>query len=207
MWSTLRTGAGQQVWVQITSGAYSGGFWGVTKIYKCFTETPPPPKIVYKWPTFNWDNIFRNFDSKVIFHDAKDVLFSILHNIYPTRERLLRCKLHPNGLCPECNVVENTKHKFMECKSVFHVWNVCKEKIDNLSAILLTNDMLINMNFMISQNKNEIFFILTCYLLFIHNCFSSNESIKINKLNGFMLHMYLKYKNMNLPYVSNNVIM
>ena len=80
------------------------------KIYKCFTETPPPPKIVYKWPTFNWDNIFRNFDSKVIFHDAKDVLFSILHNIYPTRERLLRCKLHPNGLCPECNVVENTKH-------------------------------------------------------------------------------------------------
>ena len=72
------------------------------KIYSTFVETVPPPKVESKWPLrdhegFDWPSSWRRLSHKV--HDtvSRDVMFCLLHNILPTRERLARMKLAEDG--------------------------------------------------------------------------------------------------------------
>ena len=85
-------------------------------IYMCLNSTPCPPKVEINFER-NWDQIWSNLNHPIISCDARNIMFLILHNIYPNKQRLNRMnRLHPIGLCNMCNfVTEDNIHLFTTC--------------------------------------------------------------------------------------------
>ena len=66
--------------------------------YQGFTSTFPPPKVIFKY-NVDWSLVWKRLEYLVIEPFAKDVLFSIIHNIVPNRERLFT-KMHGTWSTP-----------------------------------------------------------------------------------------------------------
>ena len=60
------------------------------EIYAEFTSSFPPPKVVFKYENMPWDDIWDRLNRPVLSSHERDVMFIIIHNILPTRERLFR---------------------------------------------------------------------------------------------------------------------
>lgn len=91
------------------------------EIYGMFNSTPPPPKIIEK-RSLDWERVWRRLNDPILCRESLDICFTILHDIYPTRERLKRCGQHLTGFCPSCpGTIETATHLFAECPSVLHL--------------------------------------------------------------------------------------
>ena len=55
-------------------------------------------------------------------------MFTIVNDIYPTKEALYRREMHQTGQCPKCRVSETKEHYFVECQAVREVWNHMKTR-------------------------------------------------------------------------------
>ena len=67
-------------------------------IYQENTRTFPPPKITYKHD-LNWTLVWKRLKSDVHDSTAKDILFRIIHNILPNRQRLFRMNKCADPFC------------------------------------------------------------------------------------------------------------
>ena len=91
-------------------------------LYEICTTSFPPPQVVYKYD-IDWQLVWERLEYLVLESSCQEVLFSIIHNIIPNRERLYT-KMHmvnsPN--CMECGVREDNAHIFTECVMVREAW-------------------------------------------------------------------------------------
>ena len=86
----------------------------------------PPPKVQEKSPEIDFPGlVFPRLNYKILEADAKDILFSLVHNIVYTKERMfLQGRLQdPSCPIPEClGKVQDREHLFCSCSLVAEAW-------------------------------------------------------------------------------------
>ena len=90
------------------------------------------------YPTFNWEQIWKNFVSIIFIPYEKEIIFKHLHLCLATNQRLTRMGRSTTSLCNKCaeNHDHTPLHMFYQCENIrplflwlFRVlWNVCKFK-------------------------------------------------------------------------------
>ena len=92
-------------------------------IYSTFMETPPPPKVVNRWPERPWPSVWRRLWHTGLHHDEANLLFLLLHNILPLRGRLARFGVSDGANCRLCpGQLETATHFFCGCIRVADNW-------------------------------------------------------------------------------------
>lgn len=91
-------------------------------IYSSFTDTLPPPKVVYKYE-FPWDLVWSRLWCSAAMTLETDLMFRLIHNILPIRGRLGKFGIVNGKLCPYCRKVEESViHCFALCPRVATTW-------------------------------------------------------------------------------------
>ena len=174
-------------------------------IYKELISTPPPPKVTYKFTRVEWMVAWKRLDSPVLDGKGRDLFFSFLNNIYPTKERLLRMNQHPTGFCEFCRgVTEDVLHLLTDCAKSRNLWVFVKNIIvtilpPNSNFLLVDNFSIIMLNFAKFNRENAILFLLSNYALFLHSMRTQKENPSINKLKGFLSFSMSLHKKKKLP--------
>ena len=88
-------------------------------VYAEMTSSFPPPKVVME-SNRDYSKAWRRFHNPVVDSKAKDVLFLLLHNKLPVRERLFRIGLRHDPYCLRCAGAEvhDIVHLFCSCVAV-----------------------------------------------------------------------------------------
>ena len=172
------------------------------ELYKGYTDSPPPPKIVNKYPGVNWMVVWKRLESPVLTAEARDHLFTIINNIYPTKERLFKLNQHPTGNCPHCRgTTETIIHLFTECSYTQPLWGFVKMGIQRClgGTTLLSSFDLLFLNFQKSNRDNLILFLVSNYVLYIIECLRAQSCPLVNVFKGFLKYKHAQYVNKNLP--------
>ena len=134
---------------------FEGGFvdpnqlqrFRVKDLYKELTTTLPPPKIVYKYRDLPWETIWKNINHPVLDVKQRELLFMLVHNILPTRQRLFRLNQAQDVNCLEGDGEESIEHLFCSCRRTQAAWAWMRRKIINLFPHLqaLSNFEMLNL--------------------------------------------------------------
>ena len=178
-----------------------------TKIlYETFNSSPPPHKI-YSKTQLNWDIVWRRLNSDVLCPKSKDILFLIIHDIFPNNKRLFSCNSKETEYCEICPFTEDSNlHYFIHCSYSQPIFNYIVFFIQNFTDLNFNNheQEILFLNFKPTSNiiENTILFIFSTYILFISNGKKRNlNSPSVAEFNLFLKAKYAKYKSQRLPEV------
>ena len=161
-------------------------------IYEDFTSTTLPPKVEDKFD-FDWDRVWGRLNLGSVPVDAKNIMFLVIHDIYPNKQRLFRMgKPGTNGCCPKCRgQIQDNKHLFTECTLTKSVWIFVKNKlvynkivhnlvVDNFELLMLAADID-------EAKKDQFSFFISTYVLYIHLTLKNEKLPNINDFRQFLL--------------------
>ena len=131
------------------------------QLYLIKTDSLPSPKVEIE-AGFSYCNVWRLLQLPVLTSSIKDIMFLLVHNKLPVKERLHRAGMVNNPFCNVCPnaLVCDKEHFFCSCLKVAAVWNVLKQKILQLMGFHTSNFALINLTFPKCSNENEIVWLL-----------------------------------------------
>jgi hypothetical protein len=138
-------------------------------LYSGLTSTFPPPKVVYKYD-FNFEPVWRRLDSKLLKPGGRDVLFSIVHNIVPNRDRLYeKFNMVENPACDRqgCGGRQDNVHVFCQCVLVREAWGWIRRLVIGLlpRRLATTSDLeLLHLMFGSRQKEAAIVWLLGNYV-------------------------------------------
>lgn len=160
-------------------------------IYEDFTSTCVPPKVEDKF-NIDWELVWQRLNLGVVSSDAKDVLFMVVHDIYPNKQRLFRMGKHNTGCCPNCRgKIQDNKHLFTECTLTKSVWIFVKNKLVYNKVIknLIVDDFeLLMLACNIDEAKKGLFsYFISMYVLYIHISLRNDTRPKVNDFRCFLL--------------------
>ena len=169
-------------------------------LYWGFMSTPPPPRIVTRFPTLPWPLIYQRLSSPVLSPAARDLLFTIINNIYPNGQRLNRLN-QASGNCRHCRVEEDNTHLFMECQYSLPVWNWVRSHIVGLKPELGgdSNQLFLSLAHSRSNRENVVLFLVSNFLLYVHERRKLSEFVSLIKFKGYIAHCYQNYVNEKHP--------
>ena len=170
------------------------------KIYQDLTSTPPPPKIISK-RTLDWDLVWSRLESPVLSSEGRDILFTVIHDIYPTKDRLFKMNQHPTGFCTFCRgITENTLHFFTDCSRSRPSWIYLKTLMNSMFPVaMLRNLDILMLGHSKTPKENAYIFLISYYVLYTHSCFKHEEQMSITGLKAYLKEAYSRHINMNLP--------
>lgn len=160
------------------------------QIYGAFTSTPPPPKIMEK-RSLDWGMVWERLYDPVLSREALDICFCLLHDIYPTKQRLNKCNQHPTGFCVHCpRTLDTGIHMFVECGSIIHLWIYIKNMMIRngiVLNILVCDKSILFFDLEVESSKLKPYlFIISNYILFVHQ--NKNKSSTVKDLKSFLMH-------------------
>lgn len=169
-------------------------------IYNDLISTPPPPKIVFK-RTLDWDLVWNRLESPALSPEGRDLMFTIIHDIYPAKDRLFKLNQHPTGFCSSCRgVTENTLHLFTDCSRSRPTWVYMKILLNTILPInMMENFQLLMFGHTRSNKENTYIFLISNYVLYCHEQFKNEENLSIITLKSYLKDAILKHTNMFLP--------
>ena len=135
-------------------------------LYKQFTYTFPPPKVVFKNDA-DWELVWSRLQNPVLDSMGKEVLFLIIHNIVANKERVYKFNMTASPNCSTCGVVQNNVHLFCECTNVREAWFWLRQRfLDFLpqNGGQISNFEFLNLMFASSQFDDEIVWLLGVYV-------------------------------------------
>ena len=170
-------------------------------LYLEFTSTLPPPKVVYTNPGRRWNIVWKRLEDPVIPPQGRDLLFSILHNIYKNKQRLHRMNQHPTGNCNSCREVETNIHLFTSCPRTQGLWIFIKDIVLRLipGTLVLDDQRLLGLDFPGGQRTTEVLFLVSHYVVFIHQSRYEGETPTVGKLRGFLRERLFSYIHGKFP--------
>ena len=170
-------------------------------LYLEFTSTLPPPKVVYNNPGVRWSVVWRRLEDPVIPPQGRDLLFSVLHNIYKNKQRLFRMNQHPTGHCAACRVPETNLHLFTSCPRTQELWVLIKDIVLRLSpgVLVLDNQRLLSLDFPGGQRTSEVLFLLSHYIVYVNQTRYNGETPTVGKLRGFLRERFFSYIHGRFP--------
>ena len=169
------------------------------EIYGLFNQTPPPPKIMGK-RSLDWGRVWTRLNDPIICRESLDICFTLIHDIYPTKERLMRCNQHPDGRCPSClpRTRDTAVHFFAECALVIHLWMYVKNCLirnDIIHTILVDNESCLFFDIDVNSAKIKLYlYFISKFILFVHKNKHQNPTVK--QLKAFFVHR--KPTNLNM---------
>ena len=149
------------------------------KIYQTLTSIPPTPKIQYN-KDLPWNMVYKRTWNKHLQTEQQDLMFSIINNIYPTKQRLQRLNQHPDGKCRKCNKNEDTYHAFLTCQNVTQLWQYIKQEYPRLMNERNTTQW-IDLSYNYNNNITKLLLIATVIQL-IHRSRINQELPTIEEL-------------------------
>ena len=166
------------------------------QIYEDFTSSFPPPKVIYKYENLPWNDIWQRLNHPVLTSKTRDIMFLVIHNILPTRERLHRMNMSINGNCLKMDGVEDVEHLFTGCVRTQVAWAWARRKVIHLMPDWVrqfpSNFELLHLAYEAILNT-EILWVISTYCCYVWNekvSNGSNYSICVDKLRGVMMQEY-----------------
>jgi exonuclease III len=168
--------------------------------YREFNSTPPPPKISVKFK-LDWDLVWRRLGSPVLSSLGRDVMFVIIHDIYPNKDRLFRLNQHPTGNCPSCRGCgEDNLHLFTNCSRTRLCWVYLRALIEKITRVLVWDDLgLLMLSFPETQHENGLIFLISNFVLFTTQQLKEDEPLTIPNLKAHLKEKMELYREGNLP--------
>ena len=163
-------------------------------VYAEMTSSFPPPKVVMENDR-DYSTAWRRLHSTVVDCKAKDVLFLLLHNKLPVRERLFRIGLRHDPYCLKCAgaVVNDIVHFFCLCEAVYNTWAWVKTQVVQLGQMGAGVDdwEVVNLCFANSCNDREIVWLVSSYVLYVWEMVQVKKlEVKLDKFFGFLTFKY-----------------
>ena len=166
-------------------------------IYKDFTSTFPPPKIVYKYETLPWNEIWDRLNRPIISSKVRDVMFLVIHNILPTRQRLHRLNQCRSDQCAQGDGLEDVEHLFTGCVRTQVAWAWCRRKIMHLMPdlhVYPSNFEFLNLAYE-SMMDDEILWLVSNYCFYVYEQKkqkSHNYVVNVDKLRQHLMSLYVQ---------------
>ena len=170
------------------------------KLYGAFNPAPPPPRILEK-RNLTWDRVWTRLNNPILSRESLDICFTVLHDIYPTKVRINRCRQESTGFCQKCpQTLETSIHFFAECESIIHLWIYTKNLLLRNSItnqILVDDELCLFFDLEVEQEKLKPYlFIISNYILFVHK--NRNLSPTVNQLKSFFKNKKISDLNINI---------
>ena len=168
------------------------------EIYADFTSSFPPPKIVYKFDNLPWDEIWGRLNLPVLVSEVRDLMFMLIHNILPTRDRLARLRRRQDALCSAEDGIESAEHLFTACTRTQVAWAWARRKIIHLmpvSNIYPSDFELIHLAFEPNTMEKEIVWLIShyCWYVWDQKKKHGNRFIAdVDKLRSYFMKEYLE---------------
>jgi hypothetical protein len=165
----------------------------VKDIYNEYTSTLPPPKVIYKYD-LPWDCIWENINHPVLEVNQREIMFMLVHNILPTRERLLRLNQAVDDECVEGDGRETMEHLFCRCRRTQVAWAWMRRKVINKYPGYqgLSDFEMINLVTLSKDNTVDYVWLVTHFVCYVwaRKIENNNYSIELDK---FILFLRQKF--------------
>ena len=163
-------------------------------VYTEMTSSFPPPKVVFE-SNRDYSVAWRRLHSPVVDSKAKDVLFLLLHNKLPVKERLFRIGLKNDPYCVKCPGAEinDIVHFFCSCESVCNTWSWVRRQLVQWGRMGagVTDWEIVNLFFVNSGQDTEIVWLVSLYVLYVWEMMHVKRmEVKLDKFFGFLTFKY-----------------
>ena len=166
------------------------------QIYEDFTSSFPPPKVIYKYENLPWNDIWQRLNHPVLTSKTRDIMFLVIHNILPTRDRLHRMNMSNSDICKKLDGVEDVEHLFTGCVRTQVAWAWTRRKVIHLMPDWVrqfpSNFELLHLAYE-AILSTEILWVISMYCSYVWNekiTHGSNYSICVDKLRSVMFQEY-----------------
>ena len=137
-------------------------------IYLNHAEAFPVPKVELE-AGVSFKCVWQRLSSPVLTAEAKDVLFLLVHNKLPVKERMFRIGLSVDPYCDHCpgGVICDVEHFFCACVRVSHVWGWLRARLVGLlgdGSVLCSDREFIHLLFPSSNSDREAVWLIGSYL-------------------------------------------
>ena len=157
-----------------------GGWRSLTckSIYKEHAKKFPVSRVETE-AGISYKDVWRRLSSPVLTAVAKDVMYLLVHNKLPIRERLFRIGLANDPYCEYCpgGIISDVEHFFCSCSRVNHVWGWVRARLVEMLGVNSANASnweLLNLHLPRSGNEKETVWLIGTYVertwedIFVH---------------------------------------
>jgi len=171
-------------------------------VYAELTSSFPPPKVVME-SNRDYRIAWKRLHSPVVDGKARDVLFLLLHNKLPVKERLFRIGLKHDPYCLKCAGAEvsDIVHFFCICEAVCNTWAWLKGQVVQLGhmGVNVEDGDVVNLLFLKSSRDSEIIWLVSSYVSYVWEMVHVKKSeVKLDKFFGYLTFKY-KMHQMTAP--------
>ena len=157
-----------------------------------------PPKVELKFPLINFPElVYPRIKHSMLEVKQRDVLFSLVHNMYPNRQRLFQQRRTDDAVCqnPACKreaLVQDIEHIFCSCYKVRSAWQWTRNKILELVTelgppLVVSNIDIILAMFPTCRQEVECIFILGTYVELVDKeVVSGQKDLLLDTLKGVL---------------------
>ena len=168
------------------------------KVYAEMTSSFPPPKVVME-SNRDYSTAWKRLHSPLVEGKARDVLYLLLHNKLPVKERLFRIGLKHDPYCLKCAGAEvsDIVHFFCICGAVCDTWYWLKRQVIQLGNTGADVDDwdLVNLMFLNSSRDSEIVWMISSYVLYVwETVYIKKQEVKLDKFFGYLKFKYKMYQ-------------
>ena len=168
------------------------------KVYAEMTSSFPPPKVVMESHR-DYSTAWKRLHSPLVEGKARDVLFLLLHNKLPVKERLFRIGIKHDPYCLKCAGAEvsDIVHYFCTCGAVCDTWNWLKRQVVQLGNTGADVDDwdLVNLMFLNSSRDSEMVWMISSYVLYVwETVYVRKQEVKLDKFFGYLTFKYKMYQ-------------
>lgn len=172
-------------------------------LYSGYTSTFPPPKVIYKYD-IDWDRVWGNMQSAMLEPRGKEILFMIIHNIVPNRERLFsKFNMVPNHDCVQCGELHDNVHLFCACQLVREAWFWVRQRLLDLlpnTSANTSNFEFINLMFECAALENEVIWMLGIWVQLVWDfVICKKKMLKLATVQSEFSLKFVSHQNSNLP--------
>merc|ERR1711954_552006 len=159
-------------------------------VYAELTSSFPPPKVVMDSDR-DYSTVWRRLHSSVVDDKARDILFLLLHNKLPVKERLFRIGMKHDPYCLKCAgaEIDDIVHFFCSCVSVCNTWSWLKRQVLQLGQMdaRVEDEEIVNLCFVKSSHETEIVWLVSSYVLYAWETVHIRKlEVKLDKFFGFL---------------------
>ena len=186
-------------------------------LYQLNTTTFTPPSIIYKREVSDWGLVWGRVGSLMLEPRARELLYMIVNNVYPTMERLHRINMDRrpefrrvwNNKCKNCglDVMEDCVHLFLECRRVEQGWLYVKERIQILMQDYnnLNNHELMYLTWPKEGHKeNEMTWLVGNWVQLVYEeAVVRDNTVRYQFTRGHFRYKYLESLKMKMPQLNH----
>ena len=157
----------------------------------------------------DYGTAWKRLHSPEVDNKARDVLFLLLHNKLPVKERLFRIGQKHDPYCTKCPGAEinDIVHFFCTCETVCNTWAWLKRQVEQFGQMggRVDDWEIVNLCFEMSSRDAEIVWLVSSYVIYVWEMVHVKKlEVKLDKFFGFLTFKYKMHRAIS-PYQLDNL--